>query len=232
MVDEEKSTTADLSVTMNRYLTQVYRLASQHPDNPYISTSALAEVLDVSAPAVNRMVSRLRDNGLLEHEPYHGIRLTPNGQREALKDLRRHRIAEVFLVQVMGFGWHQVHEEATRMAQGMSATITERMNQMSGFPTHCPHGEPIPNENGELPALDDLILSDVDINRELMVTRVRTRESDRLEYLSALGLLPGTQVIVLHKAPFNGPVQLRVGREYRIIGHNLAEFIRVKPVTG
>lgn len=228
MVDEEKSTAADLSVTMNRYLTQVYRLASQHPDNPYISTSALAEVLDVSAPAVNRMVSRLRDSGLLEHEPYHGIRLTPNGQREALKDLRRHRIAEVFLVQVMGFGWHQVHEEATRMAQGMSAAITERMNQMSGFPTHCPHGEVIPNEDGELPALDDLILAEADMNTELVVTRVRTRESDRLEYLSALGLLPGTPVIVLHKAPFNGPVQLRVGREYRIIGHNLAELIRVK----
>ncbi len=230
MVDEEKSTTADLSVTMNRYLTQVYRLASQHPENPYISTSALADVLDVSAPAVNRMVSRLRDNGLLEHEPYHGIRLTANGQREALKDLRRHRIAEMFLVQVMGFGWHQVHEEATRMAQGMSATVTGRMNQMTGFPTHCPHGEPIPSEDGELPALEDFILAEADVNTELVVTRVRTRESDRLEYLAALGLLPDTRVIVLHKAPFNGPVQLRVGKEYRIIGHNLAELIRVKPI--
>jgi len=131
---------------------------------------------------------------------------------------------------VMGFGWHQVHEEATRMAQGMSATVTGRMNQMTGFPTHCPHGEPIPSEDGELPPLEDFILAEADVNTELVVTRVRTRESDRLEYLAALGLLPDTRVIVLHKAPFNGPVQLRVGKEYRIIGHNLAELIRVKPI--
>jgi DtxR family Mn-dependent transcriptional regulator len=228
MSEDEKSTAVDLSVTMNRYLTQVYRLANQHPDNPYISTSALAEVLDVSAPAVNRMVSRLRDAGLLDHEPYHGIRLTPAGQREALKALRRHRIAEVFLVQVMGFGWHQVHEEATRMAQGMSAAITERMNQMTGLPTHCPHGEPIPAEDGTLPPLDDVILADGDVDVDLVVTRVRTREADRLEYLAALGLVPGTKVQVLHKAPFNGPLQLRVGKEYRIVGHNLAELIKVK----
>jgi DtxR family transcriptional regulator, Mn-dependent transcriptional regulator len=225
---DEKSTIADLSVTMNRYLTQVYRLSSQQPDNQYISTSALADVLDVSAPAVNRMVSRLREGGLLEHEPYHGIRLTPAGQREALKALRRHRIAEVFLVEVMGFGWHQVHEEATRIAQGMSAAITGRMNQMTGFPTHCPHGEPIPTEDGDLPPLDDSFLVDAEMNANLVVTRVRTRESDRLEYLAALGLVPGTSIQVLHKAPFNGPLQLRVGKEYRIVGHNLAELIRVK----
>jgi DtxR family Mn-dependent transcriptional regulator len=229
MSEDDKTSGSDLSVTMNRYLMQVYRLANQHPDNPYISTSALADMLDVSAPAVNRMVSRLRDSGLLDHEPYHGIRLTPAGQREALKALRRHRIAEVFLTQVMGFGWHQVHEEATRMAQGMSAVITERINQMTGFPTECPHGEPIPNAEGELPLLVDSILADAEENIDLVITRVRTRESDRLEYLAALGLLPGTSLQVLHKAPFHGPLQLRVGKEYRIVGHNLAELIKVKP---
>lgn len=222
----------DLSPTMRDYLAEIYRLSDRSPtsDNRFISTSALADVLDVSAPAVNRMVTRLREMDLLEHEPYHGIRLTKAGEREALKELRRHRIAESFLVEVMGFGWHEVHAEANSMSSGLSDVLTERMAEMAGNPTHCPHGEPIPSADGTIEHPDDFLLSTATASSDLLViTRVLTRESDRLEYLAALGLIPGTQVQVIHLAPFNGPMQLKLGEEYRIIGHNLAEFIRVKP---
>ncbi len=232
--------TTDLSSTMRDYLAEIYRLSEGDrvvadmtlvPKEGFISTSALADLLDVSAPAVNRMVTRLRELGLLEHEPYHGIRLTDVGKREALKELRRHRIAEAFLVKVMGFGWHEVNEEADRMAGALSEPIAERMLQMAGNPTRCPHGEPIPTPDGALPALDDFLLATAHVGDDLEITRIRTRESDRLEYLSALGLLPGTQIHLLHIAPFNGPMQLKVGKEYRIIGHNLAELIRVRSVA-
>lgn len=214
------------------YLAEIYRLGDRGETSPegYIGTSALADMLDVSAPAVNRMVTKLKENGFLEHEPYQGIRLTAKGRREALKELRRHRIAEVFLVQIMGFSWHEVHEEADRISQGLSDKLTERMAEMAGNPTQCPHGELIPNAEGELPPLDDSLLSDAEATTDLIITRVRTRESDRLEYLAALGLTPGTHLQILHKAPFNGPLQLKVGSEYRIVGHNLGELVRVKPV--
>lgn len=219
----------DISRTMRDYLAEIYRLADRgQDDSGYISTSALADLLDVSAPAVNRMVTKLKESGLLEHEPYQGIRLTDLGQREALKQLRFHRIAEAFLVKVMGFGWHEVHDEADRMSQALSDTLAERMNAMAGYPTHCPHGEPIPTAEGELPRFQDDLLVNAPLNVDLEITRVRTRESDRLEYMAALGLLPETHLQVLHKAPFNGPVQLKVGSEYRIVGHNLAELIKVK----
>jgi len=219
----------DISRTMRDYLAEIYRLADRgQDDSGYISTSALADLLDVSAPAVNRMVTKLKESGLLEHEPYQGIRLTDLGQREALKQLRFHRIAEAFLVKVMGFGWHEVHNEADRMSQALSDTLAERMNAMAGYPTHCPHGEPIPTAEGELPHFQDDLLVNAPLNVDLEITRVRTRESDRLEYMAALGLLPETHLQVLHKAPFNGPVQLKVGSEYRIVGHNLAELIKVK----
>ena len=229
----EKSDANDLTSKMRDYLTEIYRLCDRGPgqEEGYISTSALADLLDVSAPAVNRMVTKLKEDDLLEHEPYQGIRLTPKGQREALKELRRHRIAEVFLVKVMGFGWHEVHAEADRMSEGLSETVTERMAEMAGNPTHCPHGEPIPTKDGELPELNDHLLADAEAGIDLEITRVRTRESDRLEYLAALGLMPGTHLQVLHKAPFNGPLQLKVGSEYRIIGHNLGELIKVVPAT-
>lgn len=216
---------------MRDYLAEIYRLGDQSKaDEHFVSTSALAELMDVSAPAVNRMVTKLKEMSLLQHEPYQGIRLTEAGQREALKELRRRRIAEVFLVKVMNFGWHEVYEEAHRISSSLSEALTERMAQMAGNPTHCPHGEPIPSADGVLPPSNDYLLADAPQESNLEITRVRTREPERLEYIAALGLVPGTQVHLLHTAPFKGPLQLKVGREYRIIGHNLAELICVRDV--
>ncbi|MBI1276743.1 MAG: MarR family transcriptional regulator [Anaerolineaceae bacterium] len=229
--DPDSILSTDLSRTMRDYLAEIYRLADRADDpTSYIGTSALADLLDVSPPAVNRMVTRLKENGLLEHEPYQGIRLTNSGRQEALKQLRSHRIVEAFLVNVMGFGWHQVHEEAERMSQGLSDVLVERMYRMAHEPSHCPHGEPIPLPDGTLPESNDELLSIAPLNVDLEITRVRTRESDRLEYLAALGLVPGRNLQVIHLAPFNGPIQLKVGSEYRIVGHNLAELIKVKPL--
>jgi DtxR family Mn-dependent transcriptional regulator len=225
-------TTTTLSATMREYLAEIYRLCDREssPDG-YVSTSALADLLDVSAPAVNRMVIKLRDQGLLLHEPYQGIRLTDAGQREALKQLRRHRIVEAFLTKVMDFGWHQVHEEADRISPALAEIVVERMAEMAGNPTHCPHGEPIPSVDGEIPVMHDVLIPDAPQNVMLEITRVRTREADRLEYMAALELVPGSRLQVVHAAPFNGPIQLRLqDKEFRIIGHNLAEMIRVQPV--
>lgn len=224
--------TPALSSTMRDYLAEIYRLSDREsqPDG-YVSTSALADLLDVSAPAVNRMVIKLRDQGLLLHEPYQGIRLTDAGRREALKQLRSHRIVESFLTNVMGFGWHQVHEEADKIAPTLEEVVVERMAQMAGNPTRCPHGEPIPTPDGEIPELHDVLIPDAPQGIMLEITRVRTRESDRLEYMAALELVPGQQLQIVHAAPFNGPIQLRLkDKEFRIIGHNLAEMIRVQPV--
>lgn len=215
---------------MREYLAEVYRLGEQHAGGPeYVSTSALAELLDVSAPAVNRMVTKLKDMRLLDHEPYQGIRLTDDGRREALKYLRRHRIAEAFLCRVMGFKWHEVHAEAGRMTPALSETLIERMAAMAGQPDRCPHGEPIPDAEGNLPPTDDMPLLAAPHKTDLELTRVETREPDRLEYLAALGLVPGAVLQVLTVAPFNGPIQLRLGHEFRIIGHSLAETMRVRP---
>ncbi len=216
---------------MRDYLAEVYRLWDLGAGaDGYVNTSALADTLDVSAPAVNRMITRLKELGLLEHEPYQGIRLTPAGQREALKELRRRRITEAFLVNVMGFGWHEVHDEASRISGALSETLVARMAEMAGSPTCCPHGEPIPSADGVIEPARDFLLSAGHEGEHYTISRVLTRETDRLEYIAALGLLPGTALQLLHLAPFHGPLQLKVGEEYRIIGHNLAELIKVLPL--
>ena len=227
---------ADLSPTMRDYLIEIYYLSEENKDQEgYVGTSALAAKMMVSAPAVNRMVSKLKELGFLIHEPYHGVKLTPEGKCGAMVKMRYQRIVEVFLIKVMGFGWHEIYEEAYRMSSALDAAVAQRMLEMTGYPTRCPHGEPIPDENGVMAEPDDTPLADMDVEdcEELEITRVRTRESDRLEYIAALGLTPGTRLQLIHKAPFSGPMQLKLGAEYRIIGHNLAEHIHVtcvKPV--
>jgi DtxR family Mn-dependent transcriptional regulator len=216
---------------MRSYLAEIYRLQDmEQPEDGYVGTSSLADLLFVSAPAVNRMVNRLKELDMLEHEPYKGIRLTQKGFDEALKQLRAHRIAECFLVTVMGMAWDVVYQEAANISIALSDTLLDRMTAMSGNPSMCPHGEPIPTADGTIIAMDDQLLSDIEAEQRVVVTRMRTRESDRLNYIHALGLMPGTELDVIHRAPFNGPMQLKVDKEYRIIGHNLAELIRAKPL--
>ncbi len=217
-----------LSPTMREYLAQIYNLSETLADDAFVTTSDLAMALDVSPPAVNRMIAKLRDLNLLDHERYQGIRLTDAGAHEALKQLRRQRIAEAFLTNVMGLEWHEVHTEAERMGSALSDVLVDRMQTMAGNPATSPHGAPIPSPEGTLPAEADVLLVDAEAGQHYRITHVVTREADRLEYLAALHLTPGQRFELLHRAPFNGPLQLKLGNEYRIIGHNLAEVIRVQ----
>jgi DtxR family Mn-dependent transcriptional regulator len=212
---------------MQEYLAEAYRIAYYQQNDPYISTSALAEVVGVSAPAVTRMVQRLKDAGYLEHEPYHGIYLTPEGEREALMSIRRHRLVERFLVDVMGFGWHEVHDAADELGVLVSDALVNRMEQMAGFPRRCPHGEPIPSADGDMPKVIDYRLNEVDTDHDYVVSRVNTHDADKLEYMGKLGLTPGNRFHLISRAPFNGPLQLSVNGETHFIGHELAGVLRV-----
>lgn len=218
---------------MRAWLAQIWRLAERrrHAESQWVGTAELGEAMEVSPPVANRMIARLRRDNLLLHEPYRGIRLSEAGEQVARLELRRQRIAEVFLERVMGFAWHEVHAEAASMCSGLGDMLLERMAEMSGQPQRCPHGEMIPAADGSLAPAKDRPLSQVaPKSGGLRITRVLTREPDRLEYLAALGLRPDTALEVIHTAPFDGPLQLRIGQEYRIIGHSLAELICVEAV--
>ena len=217
------------SAAMQEYLAEAYRLAYYQENDPYISTSALADVMHVSAPAVTRMVQRLKEAGYLEHEPYHGVFLTPTGEREALMSIRRHRLVEVFLVKVMKFGWHEVHDQADELGVVVSDAVVDRMERMAGFPRRCPHGEPIPTAEGKMPRVRDLALNDADPGSDLVISRVNTHDVDKLAYLGEMGITPGRHIMLISRAPFKGPLQLQLDGETRVIGHELAGVLRVCP---
>ncbi len=217
------------SAAMQDYLAEAYRLAYYQNSDPYISTSSLADVMHVSAPAVTRMVQRLKEAGYLEHEPYRGVYLTPAGEREALSNIRRHRLVEVFLVNVMQFGWHEVHDQADDLGVAVSDAVVERMERMAGFPRRCPHGEPIPTAEGRMPRVHDAPLNEAEPGSDLVISRVATHDMDKLAYLGELGLKPGRRFTLISRAPFSGPLMLQLGGETRMIGHELAGVLRVCP---
>lgn len=216
----------DTTSVMQEYLAETYRIAS-YQDHPFVSTSELAERMQKTAPAVVRMASRLKVADLIEHEPYQGIRLTPKGEKEALKSIRRHRILEVFLVKVMKLGWHEVHDECDKLAGAVSDKLMAQMEEMAGNPTRCPHGEPIPSEAGIMPQLQDMNLADLTPTCVLTISRVNTHDPEKLLYLRDIHLVPGQDIELIARAPFNGPLRLKIGRDEQVIGMELASALRV-----
>ena len=212
------------SAAMREYLAEIYRLQE---DSPTVSTTSLADRLNVSPPAIPRMLKRLQSVGYVKHVPYQGVELTELGREEALREIRRHRILEVFLVSVMGFTWDEAHEHADDLSPGLNNRLTERMAEMAGQPTRCPHGEPIPDRDGRLPVVNDVCVVNLGVGHRGSVSRVRTHEPAKLQYFASLGLVPGVAIEIMGRAPFNGPMRLRVGREDVVIGYELMKSLWV-----
>ncbi len=212
------------SAAMREYLAEIYRLQE---DSPTVSTTSLADRLNVSPPAIPRMLKRLQSAGYVKHVPYQGVELTERGREEALREIRRHRILEVFLVSVMGFTWDEAHEHADDLSAGLNDKLTERMAEMAGWPQRCPHGEPIPDREGRLPPVHDVCIVNLGVGHKGAVSRVRTHEPEKLQYFASLGLVPGVGLEIMGRAPFNGPMRLRVGRDEVVIGFELMKSLWV-----
>jgi len=205
------------------YLKAIYHLTAD--GGSAASTNMLAQALDLAPASVSGMLRRLAEQGLVEHEPYKGVTLAPEGRRVALRMLRRHRLIESYLVAQLGYTWDTVHEEAERLEHAVSDTLVERMAKVLGNPLEDPHGDPIPGPDGSLAELVYVPLTDVPAGQEAEIRRVTTSQADRLRYIGTAGLMPGTRVLVLAHDPFQGPVRLRIGEREQIIGHELAGML-------
>ena len=210
---------------MREYLGEIYRLERSLEG---FTTSAIAERLEVSPSAVARMLRRLDQAGMLSHIPYQGVKLSEQGEREALRSIRRHRLLEVFLVKVMGFGWDEVHEESHGLQLTISQAFEDRMDAVAGHPSHCPHGDPIPTKDGRMAPTHDRPLVEMPVGVAAVLRRVKTDDGDKLRYLAELGLMPGVKLNVLNRAPFNGPLRIKANGQEHVIGTELAQALRVE----
>jgi DtxR family Mn-dependent transcriptional regulator len=218
-----------LSGPVEDYLKVIYDL--ERVGQPAF-TNHIADRLDISPASVSGMVRRLADLGLITHEPYRGVRLTGDGRRAALRTLRRHRILECYLTEVLGYAWDSVHAEAEQLEHAASEELIERMAAALGDPVHDPHGAPIPTRDGRVEEPMLRTLAEAGRDEQVRVRRVLDEDAARLRYLAELGIRPGALVRVLDRAPFDGPITLWVEGASRAIGVALAAQVFVEGAGG
>ncbi len=219
----------ELTAPVEDYLKAIYEIEL---GGGAAATTDIAHRLAIAPGSVSAMVRRLADQGLLEHERYRGARLTEAGRRAALRTLRRHRVIEAYLARALGYAWDRVHEEAERLEHAASDELIDRMAAAIGEPTVDPHGAPIPTREGAVEEPAHVTLADLPSGVPSRVVRVSDEDGDRLRYLAELGIGLGAEVEVVSRAPYGGPVTLRVDGTERRIGPELATQILVEPRSG
>jgi DtxR family Mn-dependent transcriptional regulator len=214
------------SVAVEDYLKTIYHLSR---DAEPAGTSSIAERLHIAAGSVTGMLKRLAERGLVEHVPYYGARLTAEGEDEAVRLIRRHRVLELFLVEVLGYTWDRVHEEAERLEHAVTDDLIDRMAAVLGEPESDPHGAPIPGAGKQFVEQKYPTLSELEVGAVAVLRRVPDEDAEALRYLATLRLVPGAEIMVVSRAPFNGPVRLRVNGEEQVIGAELSRTLQVEP---
>jgi len=206
------------------YLRRIYDLQA---GGAKVTTSAVAERMDVTAASVSGMLKRLSSLGLIEHEPYHAVRLTEAGERAAIEMIRHHRLLEQYLAENLGLPMHSVHAEADRLEHALSEELEARLDEVLGFPASDPHGHPIPTADLRIALGARRWLVDLLPGESAVICEVPDADAALLEHLESLGLVPGRRVELLSAAPFDGPVTVRAKEGPQAISRELAVRIGV-----
>ena len=214
----------ELTDAIQDYLKEIYKLEAA---GSRATTSALAARLGVSPPSVTAMLKKLASLGLVEHERYRGARLTRKGEKVALEVIRHHRLLEQYLSQTLGLPIDALHDEADRLEHALSEELEAHIDRSLGYPTHDPHGDPIPGPDLKLVVSQAMPLSALEPGTKATVARVPDGDGELLRYLSELKLTPGSRIEVREAAPFEGPLTVRVGGADHAISRELAARIAV-----
>ena len=208
------------------YLKTIRELTS---NTELIPISQLAERLGISNVSATEMVHRMKDHGLVEHQPYKGIRLTEIGAKQAKQVVRRHRLWERFLTDELGLPWEDVHDLACDLEHASDPRVTEALAQLLGEPETCPHGNPIPDNNGHCEDLRGLPLDQLSEGQRATLVRVHPESSALLAYLVTHGLLPGSELQIMEVNRFDRLWTLRVGNNLEMISNSIAKRMLVVP---
>ncbi len=228
------------TATVEDYLKRIYleqagsagtanRAADGDAAGGLVAMGQLARVVGVAPGTATAMVKALADSGLVNYEPYAGVRLTDHGEKLALHVLRRHRLIEQFLVEVLDMDWSEVHPEAERLEHAISDRLLERIDAYLGRPRTDPHGDPIPTAGGRVARPERAALIDVRAGRRLEVTRVLDQSPDFLRAMARHGLRPGAKVTVARHDEAAGTVHLKLSSRRSVtLGEAAARKILVK----
>ena len=216
-----------VSSEAEEYLEAIYRLEKKTGS---AKTMELARQLKVVPGSVTNTIENLERRGLVIHEPYKGVKLTEKGRKLALNVLRRHRLAERLLTDILHLDWSKVHDAACRLEHAITTDIIKPLEKTLGYPKTCPHGNPIPTKRGGIVEEESVPLTDLNLKESGTIIKITEEKPDVLRYLATLGLKPGASVKVEKKISFNGTFVLRVKGTSLASGRNVASIIKVKRV--
>ncbi|MDO8667712.1 MAG: metal-dependent transcriptional regulator [bacterium] len=216
-----------ISKNQEDYLETIFHLITE---DGLAATQKIAEHLSISPASVSENLIKLAHNKLIKYSPYEGATLTRRGKRLALRLVRRHRLAEQFLVNKLGVKWARSHEEAHQLEHGISKLTGEQMDKVLGRPKTCPHGNPIPDVRGKIKQELSYPLLTLNQKDKVKIIKITDEETKLLRYLAALGLMPQTELEIQEKALCKGPIIIRVGRSNYAISQTVAKSIWVKKI--
>lgn len=216
----------DLSQTEENYLKAIYSLFVVN--NKAVSTNKIAEKLETKPSSVTDMVKKLADKDLVDYVKYQGVSLTVNGKEIAVHVIRKHRLWEVFLVRHLGFQWDEVHEVAEQLEHVKSRKLTDGLDAFLDFPSYDPHGDPIPDKDGNFTQRNVIILSTLKIDEESKIVGVKDSSSAFLKYLDNTNIKLGAIIKVLHKEKFDNSMMLLINDQKISISQQIASNLYVK----
>ena len=219
-----KPKVADLSDAVQDYLREIYKLQTE---SGHVKTSTLAQRMGVAPPSATAMMKKLASQGLVDHQPYRGVRLTRTGKRIALELLRHHRLLELYLARTLDLGIDAVHAEADRLEHALSERLEARIDKALGSPTQDPHGDPIPDSKLRIVQSNSKRLIELEPGEEATVLRVPDGDGELLRYLITLALIPGERLHLVQAEPFGGPLTLNTSKGNMVISRQLGEQIHV-----
>ena len=214
------------SLTEENYIKTIYSLSL---DPGEVSVSGLAKKLSVKLPTVTSMIKKLSSKKLVSYAPYQGIKMTEKGRKEALSIIRKHRLAELFLVKILKLGWEEVHDIAEQLEHVNSERFYNRIDELLGYPKADPHGEPIPDANGKVISQKSIPLSQVTVGSPVRISAVTNDEKLFLDHLNSKGLQIGDLITVKKKEEFDGSVLiLNKSKKEAMLSNQVAEKIWVE----
>ncbi|PQJ35729.1 DtxR family transcriptional regulator [Salinibacter sp. 10B] len=217
------------SPSIEDYLKAIYKL-EEREDSPPVSTGDVAQSMEVSPASASNMIKRLDDLGFLTYEAYEGATLTKLGRTVALEVIRHHRLLELYLKEVMGFSWDEIHEEAEILEHHISERFESRIEEMLGNPTRDPHGHPIPTRDGTMDELPTRSLADLEEEDAATIDHIADEDGDLLDLLEQRGLLPGASVEMRETRPLDGLFVVAVNGTEQLIGQPVAQKVVVEPL--
>lgn len=212
------------SSVREEYLEALYKLSESGP----VRQTNLATSLGVTSTSTAEMVKKMIKLNLVKKEDEHTLLLTKKGNKAALELIRKHRLSERFLTDILGLPWEKVHDEACKLEHVISPEVEESLNRLLNNPKNCPHGHPIPNKSGTITKQPSFPLTQLAIHKKVEISHVSEEDPEILKYLSTLGLLPDIEVEIEEIGPFKGPLLIKIGSARYALGREVASKVMVK----